>query len=116
MNEKENDDPVEELHGKFSFGKFAKTIWVFQIIFVVLYALFSEYGELSHPSATETEETLDIVQQRYPFYQDVHVMIFVGFGYLMVFLRSHGWSSLGFNFFVAAWTLQFTMLAAPFFH
>ena len=31
--------------------------------------------------------TVDFLQSRYPFFQDVHVMIFVGFGFLMVLYR-----------------------------
>lgn len=33
-------------------------------------------------------------------------MIFVGFGFLMVFLKTHCWSSIGFNYLIAAWCLQ----------
>jgi len=46
------------------------------------------------------------VAQYYPMFQDVHVMIFVGFGFLMVFLKSHSWSSVGFNYLAAALAIQ----------
>lgn len=36
-------------------------------------------------------------------WMDVHVMVYVGFGFLMVFLRAHSWTSLAFNFLTAAW-------------
>jgi len=36
--------------------------------------------------------------------QDIHVMIYVGFGFLMTFLKKHSWSAVGFNYFVAAFT------------
>jgi len=39
-------------------------------------------------------------------WMDIHVMIFIGFGFLMVFLKTHSWSSVGFNYLIAAWTLQ----------
>lgn len=42
----------------------------------------------------------------YPMWMDIHVMIFVGFGFLMVFLKTHCWSSIGFNYLCAAWCLQ----------
>ena len=37
-------------------------------------------------------------------------MMFIGFGYLMVFLKTHCWASIGFNFLIAAWTIQCTIL------
>jgi hypothetical protein len=46
----------------------------------------------------------------YPLFQDVHVMIFIGFGFLMVFLKSHAWSSVGFNYLAAAVAIQVTPL------
>lgn len=44
-------------------------------------------------------------------FQDVHVMIFIGFGYLMTFLRKYGFSATGFNLLVAALVIQWAFLA-----
>ena len=41
-------------------------------------------------------------------------MIFVGFGFLMMFLKSHSWTSVGFNFLASAWTIQITILLKGF--
>ena len=46
-----------------------------------------------------------LLTNHYPEYQDVHVMIFIGFGFLMVFLKSHSWTSVGFNYIIAVWAL-----------
>lgn len=53
---------------------------------------------------------------RYPSFQDVHVMIFIGFGFLMTFLQRYGFSSVGFNFLIAAFSLQWATLMQGFFH
>jgi hypothetical protein len=37
-------------------------------------------------------------------------MIFIGFGFLMVFLKTHCWASIGFNYLIAAWAIQCTIL------
>jgi ammonium transporter Rh len=42
----------------------------------------------------------------YPMWMDVHMMVFIGFGFLMVFLKTHSWSSVGFNLLIASWCLQ----------
>ncbi len=44
--------------------------------------------------------------KRYPMFQDVHVMIFIGFGFLMTFLRKFGYSAVGFTLFIGAISLQ----------
>lgn len=43
-------------------------------------------------------------------------MIFVGFGFLMVFLQRYGFSSVGFTFLSAAFALQWSTLVQGFFH
>ncbi|KAG9461456.1 hypothetical protein GDO78_016834, partial [Eleutherodactylus coqui] len=49
-------------------------------------------------------------------FQDVHTMIFIGFGFLMTFLRLYGFSSVAFNFLIAAFALQWSTLIQGFFH
>lgn len=46
----------------------------------------------------------------YPSFQDVHIMIFLGFGFLMVFLKSHSLSAIGFNYLIACWAIQISIL------
>ena len=49
-------------------------------------------------------------------FQDVHVMIFIGFGFLMTFLRRYGFSSVGLNMLVAAVAIQWAMLVSGYLH
>ena len=37
-------------------------------------------------------------------------MVFIGFGFLMAFLKTHSWTSIGFNYLVACWAIQCTMV------
>lgn len=37
-------------------------------------------------------------------------MMFVGFGFLMTFLKKYGWGSVGYNFLVAAYVLEWALL------
>lgn len=43
-------------------------------------------------------------------------MIYVGFGFLMVFLKQHCWTSVGYNFIIAAYAAQLTILVQGFWH
>jgi hypothetical protein len=46
-------------------------------------------------------------------YQDIHVMMFIGFGFLMTFLEKYGLSASGFNFLVTAVAILWnTLLSA----
>jgi ammonium transporter Rh len=42
-------------------------------------------------------------------------MMFVGFGFLMTFLKRYGYSSVGFNFLVAAYVLEYSLLVRGWF-
>ena len=43
-------------------------------------------------------------------------MIFIGFGFLMTFLRKYGFSSVGFNFLISALVIQVSMLTSHWWH
>ena len=71
-----------------------------QVIFIILFGACTTYdsntsADLDDASATGAEE-----MSAYPMWQDTHVMIFIGFGFLMTFLRAYGFSSLTINFLV----------------
>jgi len=91
-----------------------------ELVVIVLYLLVTEYGEGVHPAASSTQagamKAEAMVRQYYPIFQDVHVMIFIGFGFLMVFLKTHSWTSVGFNFLIAAWVIQVGILMTAFWH
>jgi len=74
-----------------------------EVIIIILYAFTTEYSSKLSIStdAGSKAETLSY----YPFFQDIHIMIFIGFGFLMVFLKSHSWTSIGLNFLIAAMSI-----------
>lgn len=47
---------------------------------------------------------------------DVHTMMFIGFGFLMTFLKKYGYSSVGYNFLLAAYVLQWALLVRGWIH
>ena len=52
----------------------------------------------------------------YPMYQDVNVMMLIGFGYLMVFIKSNGWSALAYTFIINVIVVQEYILWQQFWH
>eukprot|EP00668_Euglena_longa_P011350 GGOE01013746.1.p2 GENE.GGOE01013746.1~~GGOE01013746.1.p2 ORF type:complete len:461 (+),score=136.19 GGOE01013746.1:1881-3263(+) len=86
-------------------------------IVILLFGLFVRYSPAAEPgSPLSTEEAKDIVQGLYPFFQDVHVMIFIGFGFLMTFVKTHRWTALSFNFLLSIWALQWGILSSGFWY
>lgn len=93
--------------------RFAKCVVVLQVVFVVLFAFTTEYSkDVAHVADLEAGG----MSFYYGMFQDVHVMIFVGFGFLMTFLSRYSFSSLGFTFFIGATVLQFAILTNGFWH
>ena len=49
-------------------------------------------------------------------FQDVHVMIFIGFGFLMTFLKRYGLSAISLNMLISSFAIQWTILLSGFLH
>ena len=96
---------------------------VSEIVIAIIYAFCTEYSDgVTNTGTTDAEfEAQDLaaasdMRQMYAFFQDVHVMIFVGFGFLMVFLKTHCWTSVGFNFIISCWAIQLNILVQSMWH
>ena len=46
----------------------------------------------------------------YQWFLDVEVMVFLGFGFLMTFLRRYSYSAVAFNFFISAFVMIYSVL------
>ncbi|KAL7868086.1 hypothetical protein SRHO_G00094700 [Serrasalmus rhombeus] len=97
--------------------------FVWQTAMVILFGAFVRYNKEvdAHWPETKIHEniTSDIENDfyfRYPSFQDVHVMIFVGFGFLMTFMKRYSFGAVGFNFLIAAFGIQWALLMQGWFH
>ena len=78
-----------------------------QCLLFVGYHLFTDY---SSEASGIVEGVSNDINQYYPFFQDVHVMIFIGFGYLMTFLKEYSFTSVGYTFLIGAFIIQYSIL------
>ncbi|XP_002746655.3 ammonium transporter Rh type A [Callithrix jacchus] len=89
-----------------------------EIFMIVLFGLFVQYETDQHTQQRNITKPTDLATflELYPLFQDVHVMIFVGFGFLMTFLKKYGFSSVGINLLIAALGLQWGTIAQGILH
>ncbi|CAI9737590.1 ammonium transporter Rh type A-like [Octopus vulgaris] len=88
---------------------------ILQVIFIILFATTVEYTKTADSKMSKGTMNTD-VSSYYAMFQDVHVMIFVGFGFLMTFLKRYGYGSVGYNFLIAAFILQWSTLVGGYLH
>jgi ammonium transporter Rh len=113
---------------------FPGTLLLFELIFFVIYGLLVDYSDGGSPDheyqtaldlANNSNGEIDTARARdyllhlestrsttkvYPFFQDVHVMVFIGFGFLMTFLRRYSFGSVGFNMLLASFAIQWSTI------
>ncbi|XP_005862385.1 PREDICTED: ammonium transporter Rh type A [Myotis brandtii] len=90
-----------------------------EVAMIVLFGLFVQYEtgqNIRQPLRSSNSTDVDRFSELYPLFQDVHVMIFVGFGFLMTFLKKYGFSSVGINLLIAALGLQWGTLVQGILH
>lgn len=93
-----------EVHNT-NLKRFAIILLVCEVIIIVIYSIFVRINQ---------EIGTSVNQAFYPFYQDVNVMMLIGFGFLMTFIKSHMWSALSYTFFINALVVQFYILLSQF--
>ncbi|XP_051652628.1 ammonium transporter Rh type C isoform X1 [Manacus candei] len=96
---------------------------LWEVAMIVLFGVFVRFGPEADAHWEEEKQELNLTSDmendfyfRYPSFQDVHVMIFVGFGFLMTFLKRYGFGAVGFNFLLAAFGIQWALLMQGWFH
>ncbi|KAL8184324.1 UNVERIFIED_CONTAM: hypothetical protein K2H54_013486 [Gekko kuhli] len=96
---------------------------MYPFLTIVLFAIFVCYDDQTSAKLWHDEQKVRNKSHldhefylRYPSFQDVHTMIFIGFGFLMTFLKRYSFSSVAFNFLIAAFAIQWSVLIQGFFH
>eukprot|EP01013_Petalomonas_cantuscygni_P038734 TRINITY_DN6995_c0_g2_i1.p1 TRINITY_DN6995_c0_g2~~TRINITY_DN6995_c0_g2_i1.p1 ORF type:complete len:565 (+),score=85.89 TRINITY_DN6995_c0_g2_i1:217-1911(+) len=109
--------------------RFLWLLFIIETAIIILYALFVRYPHIEAaplpPNATPAalaaadaaahHEAHDEFFSHYPLFQDVHVMVYVGFGFLMTFLARYAWGAVGFTFLLSAVAVQWAVLTRNFF-
>ena len=102
---------------------------LFHAAFIILFAFFAKYeknattstGPNLYPSKCailfqnySRLWSFDKVTLDFQVFMDVHSMMFVGFGFLMTFLKRYGFGSLTFNLLIASFVLEWALIVRGF--
>nr|AOZ65976.1 RhcG [Eptatretus stoutii] len=90
--------------------------FLLELLMIILFGVFVRYDDESDASKPDALTGNSTFLYRYASFQDVHVMVFVGFGFLMTFLQRYGFSAVGFNFLIASFSIQWATLMQGWFH
>jgi ammonium transporter Rh len=88
-----------------------------QVIMIIIFAATSSYGihdEVTHDG--ERFADFNYLADTYSWFMDVHVMIFIGFGFLMTFLRKYSFGAVGLTFLIGAYVIQLHILVDGLIH
>jgi ammonium transporter Rh len=83
---------------------FAVFMGIFQVFFIVAFWYYVK--NMDYATFSKSND----IGKLYGMFMDVHSMMFIGFGFLMTFLKRYGYSSVGYNFLVAAFVLEWALL------
>uniref|UniRef100_A0A3B1IIK1 Rh family B glycoprotein n=1 Tax=Astyanax mexicanus TaxID=7994 RepID=A0A3B1IIK1_ASTMX len=92
-------------------------VFALEVMIVVLYIFFVTYDDQTNAllQNNETKPLENAVYKVYPFFADIQVMIFIGFGCLLAFFRRYGFGGMAFNFLMATFAIQWAILIQGFF-
>uniref|UniRef100_A0AAR2J7T0 Ammonium transporter AmtB-like domain-containing protein n=1 Tax=Pygocentrus nattereri TaxID=42514 RepID=A0AAR2J7T0_PYGNA len=93
-------------------------IFALEVMIIVLYAVFVTYDDHTNAllQTNMTKPMENAVYQDYPFFADIQMMIFIGFGCLLSFFQRYGFGGMVFNFLTATFAIQWAILIQGFFH
>ena len=77
-----------------------------QIILIIILGFYYEWEKSIDDEESYGKFRKDI-KYKYKFFQDVTIMIFLGFGFLRAFLKHHSWSAIALNLIGGVFSFEF---------
>lgn len=108
------EDQQQKLNRKFSLvDLYGVLFFVFQVGLIILFAATTEfpvYGDNTDIVGTPLRSS-----NYYTFYNNIALMVFIGFGFLGASFKKYGFSAIGYTFSIAAFSIQWSILTLGFF-
>jgi ammonium transporter Rh len=103
------EDAIGREFAGASLHKSTILLGLLQVLLLVLFGISGHGGELLESGSSGSGT------QGYNMFIGVEIMMFIGFGYLMTFMKWHGLTAVGFTMVVTAIGLQWAVLTEAFF-
>merc|ERR1711934_19695 len=104
----QSDDKTIE-QGGIPLGVVFLGMWL--VAMLICFAAFTDYDADLFNGTNSAAQMLI-----YGHFQDIHVMVFIGFGFLMTFLRRYGLSAVSFNMMISVYAILWHILVNGFMH
>ncbi|XP_014239863.1 ammonium transporter Rh type A [Cimex lectularius] len=92
--------------------KFGLVILAFQLAMIICFAKITTYNDDDEAKNCTTPNYQNKMNHYYSMFQDVQIMILVGFGMLMTFLKKYCYSGVSLNFLISAVTFQYAIICS----
>jgi hypothetical protein len=109
----ESSEPPELHKGLYFPNYFSNFMILWQVVMIILFVTCTTFAEDYMPKGGETA-TWATSGSHYPMFQDTHIMMAIGFGFLYTLLRRYAWSGVGINYLLCACTFQWAILCNGF--
>ncbi len=87
---------------------------IIQIVFIILLANYYYWDKLNYPGGKDGEknyEAKEMIEKYYKSFQDINVMIFLGFGFLRAILKHHSWFAISITLLAGILSIEFGLFA-----
>ena len=79
---------------------------IIQIVFIILFAVY--YKDLFKiPIEGDNEKAENYIKKKYKLFQEINIMIYLGFSFLRSFLKHYSWSSITLNLMGGVLSFEF---------
>lgn len=89
-----------------TFNWFSTYCMVWEIAMIILFGTCTEFEHSLMPDYAYDLTKPGPIESRYHMFQDTHVMMILGFGFLYTLMRRYAWSGVGYNYIITVLALQ----------
>ena len=84
---------------------------IIQIIVIILLANYFKWDAYNKTKSIDKKVNDLILQKNFKLFQEINIMIFLGFGFLRSFLKHHSWFSMGLTFMAGLLSFEFGLFS-----